>query len=118
MKKLCIVFKQAPHGTAHGREGLDFALLSASFEQEVSLVFTGEGLLTLLKEQDPESIGCKDYISTLGALGLYDIDTVLVCQESMHEFNLQQNDLRIPALISSAEEISAHFDHVDEVMVF
>ncbi|MGS0689282.1 sulfurtransferase complex subunit TusC [Shewanella sp. 30m-9] len=118
MKKLCIIFKQAPHGTAHGREGLDLSLLSASFEQEVSLIFTGEGLLTLLKNQDPESIGCKDYIATLGALPLYDIDTVLVCQESMHELGLLETDFRITASISTAIEISTHLAGVDEVIVF
>ncbi|MCL1137284.1 sulfurtransferase complex subunit TusC [Shewanella pneumatophori] len=118
MKKLCIVFKQAPHGTAHGREGLDFALLSASFEQEVSLLFTGEAVLTLLKNQDPESIGCKDYISTLGALPLYDIDTVLVCQDSLLELGLSHEELRISTLVATSDEVAEHLNQVDEVMVF
>ncbi|ABV87429.1 sulfurtransferase complex subunit TusC [Shewanella pealeana] len=118
MKKLCIIFRQAPHGTAHGREGLDLSLLSASFEQEVSLIFTDEGLLTLLQDQDPESVGAKDYIATLGALPLYDIETVLVCQDSMLELGLQQTDFRIDVEQRSAEEISSHLANADEVIVF
>ena len=46
MKKLAIIFRRAPHGSASGREGLDLALLSASFEQEVSLIFTAEATAT------------------------------------------------------------------------
>ncbi|MGS0680613.1 sulfurtransferase complex subunit TusC [Shewanella sp. 125m-7] len=118
MKKICIVFRHAPHGTSHGREGLDLSLLSASFEQEVSLLFTDEGLLTLLKDQDPESIGAKDYIATLGALPLYDIDTVLVCQESMQEFELAQDDLRIGVTLANPGKIAEHLKYVDEVIVF
>ncbi|GIU32781.1 MULTISPECIES: sulfurtransferase complex subunit TusC [unclassified Shewanella] len=118
MKKLCIVFKQPPHGTAHGREGLDLSLLSASFEKEVSLLFTNEGVLTLLKGQDPESIGAKDYIATLGALPLYDIDTVLVCKESMQELGLSEQELRIGVTLSAPDEITSHFNAVDEVIVF
>lgn len=118
MKKLCIVFRQAPHGTAHGREGLDLSLLSASFEQEVSLLFTDEGVLTLLKSQDPESIGSKDYIAALGALSLYDIETVLVCQESMQELALERQDLRIDVSAVMPADISKHLAEVDEVLVF
>ncbi|GIU26554.1 sulfurtransferase complex subunit TusC [Shewanella schlegeliana] len=118
MKKLCIIFRQAPHGTAHGREGLDLSLLSASFEQEVSLLFSDEGLLTLLKSQDPESIGSKDYIAALGALSLYDIETVLVCQESMQALGLELEDLRIDLSAALPTEISKHLAEVDEVLVF
>ncbi|MGL4834236.1 MAG: DsrE family protein, partial [Shewanella sp.] len=50
MKKICILFRSAPHGTTKGREGLDLALLSASFEQEVSLLFVDEGILHLVKD--------------------------------------------------------------------
>jgi tRNA 2-thiouridine synthesizing protein C len=48
MKKLTIVFRKSPLGTTSGREGLDFAMLSASFEQEVSLVFINDAVKTIL----------------------------------------------------------------------
>lgn len=118
MKKLAIIFRRAPHGSASGREGLDLALLSASFEQEVSLIFTDEGVLTLLKQQQPELIGCKDYIATLGALPLYDIDTVLVCKQSLKELGLGRTELVIPATICDNEQIRQALLDADEVMVF
>lgn len=118
MKKLCILFRSAPQGTVKGREGLDLALLSASFEQEVSLVFVDEGVLHLLKDQQPELIGGKDYISTFKALPLYDIESVFVCKQSLAEYGLSHGLLSIPATVVNDEAISAHLKSVDEVLVF
>ncbi|ACJ29281.1 DsrE-like protein [Shewanella piezotolerans WP3] len=118
MKKLCIVFSQGPHGNAKGREALDLALLSASFEQQVSLVFTDEGILNLLKNQAPETVGAKDYIATFGALPLYDIETILVCEAAMKELALTEHDIKLEVQFCSSQAIAEHFNHVDEVLVF
>ncbi|WOT06830.1 sulfurtransferase complex subunit TusC [Shewanella youngdeokensis] len=118
MKQLCIIFRQAPHGNAQGREALDLALLSASFEQEVSLIFTDEGILNLLDNQEPELIGAKDYIATFGALPMYDVDTILVCQQSMQTLAIQASDFKIDVEVCSAAKITHHLSLVDEVLVF
>lgn len=118
MKKLCIVFRSPPHGTTQGREALDLALLSASFEQQVSLVFVDEGVLHLVKDQQPELLGGKDYLATLKALPLYDIDTVLACKQSLADFGLNHGLLAITVGVANDEAISAHLNHVDEVLVF
>ncbi|MGL5360212.1 MAG: sulfurtransferase complex subunit TusC [Shewanella sp.] len=118
MKKICILFRSAPHGTTKGREGLDLALLSASFEQEVSLLFVDEGVLHLVKEQQPELIGAKDYIATFKALPLYDIDTVLACKQSLTDYGLSLGLLTIPVTAVNDDSIAAHLKSVDEVLVF
>lgn len=118
MKKLCIVFSQGPHGNANGREALDLALLSASFEQEVSLVFTDEGILNLIKNQSPETVGAKDYIATFGALPLYDVETIIVCEVAMTELALTKDDIKLEVQFCSPQAIAAHLNHVDEVLVF
>jgi len=118
MKKLCILFRCSPHGTVRGREGLDLALLSASFEQEVSLVFVDEGVLHLIKDQQPDLIGAKDYISTFKALPLYDIDSVFVCKQSLADYGLSHSLLSIPVTVVNDEAIAAHLKQVDEVLVF
>lgn len=118
MKKICILFRSAPHGTVKGREGLDLALLSASFEQEVSLVFVDEGVLHLIKDQQPELIGGKDYLATFKALPLYDIESVFVCKQSLTDYGLSHGLLAIPVTIVNDEAIAAHLKSVDEVLVF
>ncbi|MGX9462686.1 sulfurtransferase complex subunit TusC [Shewanella sp. A14] len=118
MKSLVIIFRHAPFGTTSTREGLDFAMLSASFEQQVSLVFTNEAILHLLAGQTPETAGSKDYISAFKALSLYDIDTVLVCEVSMTTLGLQPDDLSIPTTVVTSELITQTLQAADEVLVF
>lgn len=118
MKSMAIVFRHAPFGSTSGREGLDVAMLSASFEQQVSLIFTDEAVLHLLSGQTPEQAGAKDYLSALKALPLYDIDTVLVCSESMQQLGLNASELSIDAEVASVDMITQTLQAVDEVLVF
>jgi tRNA 2-thiouridine synthesizing protein C len=118
MKKLTIIFRRAPHGTPHGREALDLALLSASFEQKVSLIFVDEGVLNLVKAQQPELVGVKDYIASFGALPLYDVDTVLACETSLLEYGLNNIELTMDLDKVTQAEISQHLTNADEVLVF
>ncbi|MCL1124444.1 sulfurtransferase complex subunit TusC [Shewanella surugensis] len=118
MKKVTIIFRRGPHDNAAGREGLDLALLSASYEQEVSLVFTADGLFNLLSNQAPERIGCKDYIATFKALPLYDIDSVFVCQDAMQALGLVPEDFIIPITLCAADVIQQQLQSADQVWVF
>ncbi|MBV7315675.1 sulfurtransferase complex subunit TusC [Shewanella sp. NIFS-20-20] len=118
MKKLCVVFRRAPFDGAHGREGIDFALLSASFDQEVSIIFCGEGVLSLLPDQQPTLIGERDYLATLRAFPLYDIEQVLVCQASLAEYGLIRTSLAIPCDLVTVDVISQALADADEVVVY
>ncbi|WP_372873040.1 sulfurtransferase complex subunit TusC [Shewanella sp.] len=118
MKKLCVVFSTAPHGNAAGREALDFAMLAASYDLETSLLFTDEGVLHLISNQKPESIGGRDYIATFGALEFYDIENLYVCEESLKEFALEPSALPLDIEVLSTEAVRQHFGGVDEVVVY
>ncbi|QYJ91796.1 sulfurtransferase complex subunit TusC [Shewanella halotolerans] len=118
MKKITIIFRHAPHGSAKGREGLDFALLSASFEQEVSLIFVDEGVLNLLPLQTPEVIGAKDFLAAFKALPLYDIECVYACHQSLADYQLDELALAFPLEIKSPAEIGELLTQADEVFVY
>ncbi|WP_394132975.1 sulfurtransferase complex subunit TusC [Shewanella maritima] len=117
MKKITIIFRHSPYGTTASREGLDFALLSASFEQQVSVIFIGEALLHLLPNQQPLLSGSKNYTATFKAMPIYDIDTILVCQQSLSELGLQADELTLGEVVST-EVIANNIDAADEVLVF
>ena len=46
-----VIIRHAPYSSNALREGLDVALVAAAFGQTVSLLFLGQGVLALLKEQ-------------------------------------------------------------------
>lgn len=118
MKNITIVFRHPPHGNASSREGLDFALLSASFEQQVTLIFIDDGVLNLLPHQQPSQIGCRDYISTFKALPLYDIEEVWVASEAMDTYNVALTDCVIDVKRVDNPMITKQLNTADEVFVY
>ncbi|UJF20819.1 sulfurtransferase complex subunit TusC [Shewanella sp. OMA3-2] len=118
MKQICIVFRHAPYGTTYTREGIDFSLLSASFEQLVSLIFCDEAVLHLLPDQQAELAGSKDYVSVFKAFYLYEIETVMACEQSLNAMGLTVAELAIDVQSASVEAISAQLALADEVLVF
>ena len=119
MKKLIFVFTQTSFANLDGREGQDMALLCASFEQDVQLVFMQDAVYQLLGNQQPEKVGCKDYLARLKALSLYDIEQVYVCKASLQARQLKQEQLFLTQTqLIDALELNQLFKQADHVMVF
>jgi tRNA 2-thiouridine synthesizing protein C len=68
-------------------------LISAAFEQDVSLAFLDDGVYQLVKGQNTSGIGVKNFSPTYRALGDYDIKKLYVEQESLDERGLKPEDL-------------------------
>lgn len=96
-KKLLLIVRQAPYGSSLARAAIDAALAAAAFDQPVSLLFMGEGILQLLPDQDSSALGVKNLGKLLASLPLYDIDKVYVDAESMQRLGVAQSQLAMPA---------------------
>ncbi|MCL1076865.1 sulfurtransferase complex subunit TusC [Parashewanella spongiae] len=118
MKQLTIIFRHGPTAHSKGREALDLAMLSASFDQHVKLIFIDEGVFNTLKDQQIEQTGAKDYISTFKALSLYDIDDVYICKTSMDGFGLLSSDILIDYTSAEPSVISEMIRGSDKVLIF
>ncbi|WP_199611604.1 sulfurtransferase complex subunit TusC [Flocculibacter collagenilyticus] len=105
MKKVCILCHQSPLNSPSGREALDMALIFAAVEQEVTLIMLGSAVLSMKINQQPESIGHKDYLSTFKALALYDVENIIVCKQSLSLFNLTETNLLPNAKVLDNEAI-------------
>lgn len=97
MIKLAFVFKTAPHGSAISREGLDALLAASAFcdEDEIAVFFLEDGVLNLLREQQPECILQKDFIRSFKLLDLYEINNRFICQQSLQQYALVERELII-----------------------
>ncbi|RLV58668.1 sulfurtransferase complex subunit TusC [Parashewanella curva] len=118
MKKLTVIFSSNPANNADGREGLDLTMLSASFDQNVTVIFVAQGVFNLLKHQQPEANGGKDYISTFKALPLYDVEDIFVCSDSLSELGLSSDDLIMDVANLNKSDIANLIDTADEVLVY
>jgi tRNA 2-thiouridine synthesizing protein C len=92
-KKLMFVNRKAPYGTIYALEALEVVLISAAFEQDVSLAFLDDGVFQLMQGQDTKAIGMKNFSPTYRALGDYEVKKLYVEKESLDERGLQSADL-------------------------
>jgi tRNA 2-thiouridine synthesizing protein C len=92
-KKLMFVNRKLPYGTIYALEALEVVLISAAFEQDVSLAFLDDGVYQLMKGQNTSGIGMKNFSPTYRALGDYDVKKLYVEKESLDERGLKPEDL-------------------------
>jgi len=96
-KSLLITVRRPPYGSSLARASLDVALAAAAFEQPVSLLFMGDGVLQLLPEQDSKAIGRKNIGRLLASLPLYDIEQVYVDAEAAARYRIDLAGAPLPA---------------------
>jgi len=93
IKKFMFVNRKAPYGSVYALESLEVVLISAAFDQEVSLAFLDDGVYQITKGQDTTGISQKNFSNAFKALGDYDINKLYVEEESLTERGLTQDDL-------------------------
>lgn len=105
IKKIMHVMRRAPHGTIYSYEGLEMILIMATYEQDLSIAFIGDGVYALKKEQDTAAIGIKGFSKTFRALEGYDVEKFYVDQVSLEERGLTKKDLVLDVEVLSSTEI-------------
>ena len=96
MKKFMFMNRKAPYGTIYALESLEVVLITATFDQDVSLVFMDDGVYELVKGQQTKGIGIKNFSPSYRALEGYDIEKLYVDQASLEQRGLTVADLLVP----------------------
>ena len=94
IKKFLYVNRKAPYGTIYALEALEVVLIGAAFDQDVSLAFLDDGVFQLVKGQNTDGIGVKNFSPTFRALGDYEVTKFYVEQESLDERGLTADGLQ------------------------
>jgi tRNA 2-thiouridine synthesizing protein C len=116
VKKFMFVNRKAPYGTIYALEILEAVLISAAFDQDVSLAFVDDGVYQIKKAQDTGGIGMKNFSTTYRALDGYDIEKLYVEKESMEARGLTPGDFLVPVEVLTAAELSALMDGQDVII--
>jgi len=106
VKKFLYVNRKAPYGTIYALESLEVVLISAAFEQDVTLAFIDDGVYELMKGQNTKGIDMKNFSPTYRALEGYDIEKLFVEKESLEARGLTEADLLVPVKVISAREMA------------
>ncbi len=118
MKKFMFLNRKAPYGTIYALESLEVVLITATFDQDVSLVFMDDGVYELLKGQDTKDIGIKNHSKTYRALDGYDVEKLYVERESLQARGLTEDDLMVDVKVLSSAEMGALMAEQDVVLSF
>ena len=98
MKPTLLVLNRAPYAGTLARAGLDAALAYAAFDQPVSVLFAGDGVLQLAPAQEPAGIGRKSLRRLIDSMPLYDLEAVYADGEALALNGLAAADL--PAFVT------------------
>ena len=118
VKKFMFLNRKAPHGTVYALEGLEVVLITAAFDQDVSMVFTDDGVYQLMKGIDTKGIEVKDFSKTYRALEGYDIEKLYVDKASMDARGLTEDDLIVDVTVMSDDEMKNLMAEQDVVISF
>ncbi|GMV47415.1 MAG: hypothetical protein AMXMBFR66_28130 [Pseudomonadota bacterium] len=118
MKKFMFVNRKAPYGTIYALESLEVVLITATFDQDVSLAFLDDGVYELVKGQDTKATGIKNHSKTYRALDGYDVEKLYVERESLHERGLTEDDLMVDVEVLSSAEMGDLMASQDVVLSF
>ena len=95
-KRLLLLIRHSPYGSSLARASIDVALAAAAFDQAVSLLFIGDGVLQLLPEQETQAQGVRNLGKLLASLPLYDIEQVFVDAEAAERYKLDLATTPVP----------------------
>ena len=117
-KRFMFVNRSAPYGTIYALESLEVVLISAAFDQDVSLVFLDDGVWQLKKGQQTKGIEIKNFSPTYRALEGYDVEKLYVEQESLAARGLTEDDLIVDVNVLPSAELGALMAAQDVVLSF
>lgn len=118
IKKFMFVNRRAPYGTVYALEALEVVLISAAFDQDISMVFLDDGVYELVKGQQTKAIDVKNFSPAYRALEGYDIEKLYVDADSLAARGLTEDNLLVPAQVLSAAQMAELMDQQDVVIGF
>ncbi len=115
-----IVMRSTPYGNTNAKDALDVILTLAAFEQEPVMLYQGLGVQQLLLEASMDT-PFKHVGKILGALPMYDVETVYVDQTSLVEHSIkpeQLQDLPVACQLLTSHQVRDLLHSHLHVMVF
>jgi tRNA 2-thiouridine synthesizing protein C len=96
MKKYLFVLRKPAHSGGYVQEMLDIILITAAFDQSVSILWLDDAVFQLKNHQQPETSGMKDTAAMLQSLVIYDVTELYIESESLQQRGLSTDSLCLP----------------------
>lgn len=117
-KKIGIINRCLPHGSAQGRESLDLTLAMSAFNESLSLFFIGDGIYQLVDGHNPTESLQKHFQPLFKMLELYDVENIYVCEQSLLLRAIKPEELIVDVTLASAEQLKINLALQDQLLSF
>ena len=114
-KSLLVVVRHSPYGSSLARTSLEVALSSATFDQQVGLLFMGDGVLQLLPEQDSSTTGVRNIAKLMASFPLFELDQIFADETALARYGLMGQELpqNLQRLDDEAmRQLLTRYDHI------
>ncbi len=114
-KSLLVVVRHSPYGSSLARTSLEVALSSATFDQQIGLLFMGDGVLQLLPEQDSSATGVRNIAKLMASFPLYELNQLFADETALVRYGLGEQALpqNLQRLSDDAmRELLVRYDHI------
>jgi len=118
IKKCLYVNRRAPYGTSYALEAIDAVLIGSAFDQDISLLFIGDGVFQLKRDQDTTDIEMKNFSPAYSVFEMYDVEKLYVSKEAMAARGLKKRDLVVDVEVLSDNTIKNLMDEHDVIFSF
>jgi tRNA 2-thiouridine synthesizing protein C len=115
MKRYLFVLRKPAHSGAYLQEMLDIILITAAFDQSVSILWLDDAVFSLKNQQQPERLTLKDTAAVMQSLSIYDVTELYIETESLQEYGLMAEDLCLPVQTLPRKAISEFMRGFDVV---
>lgn len=115
-KSFLFVMQTPAYSGTKVQEVLDVVLITAAFDQKVSLLLLDDAVFHLKNKQQNMALISKDIGAIYRSLELYDIESIYVEQESLNYTGLSVSDLLIPIKLIAGRKLPALLHSFDFVL--
>ncbi|MBS04169.1 MAG: sulfurtransferase complex subunit TusC [Gammaproteobacteria bacterium] len=117
VKRLLFVQTRAPYGSLAGQEGLDALLMGSAFTP-CTLLFLGDAVFQLTRDQQPGAIGRKAFTKGFGALAEYGVERICASAADLEARALDGSQLGIEVKTLDDAAVRELFASADCVLSF
>lgn len=111
-----VVIRHSPYSSSMARTALDIVLAAGAFEQPVTVLLYGDGVLQLLPHQQSDRLGTKNHAKQLAALPLYGIEKIYADTQSLTQYGVDVALAPLPVESISGEAVQGLLSEHDHVL--
>lgn len=115
-RSVLVVCRTAPYGHGRARDAIDVAMAFAAFDQPVTLLFLGDGVLALVAGQRPAADFSRSLAKLLGTLADYGVESVHADAAALAARGLDAAALALPVRVAGPEELRELFAAHERVL--